>query len=250
MPIDFTRLCLGLLLLATLGACTTGPNRQQKQGNNDPADPIVVRQEQAPLPKVLIIGDSISQGYHKPVVTQLKGKADVTRIPGNGQWTGHGVEKIDDWLGDTDWDVIHFNWGLWDMYGWRYKDEDRSPKAYEARLEKLVTRLKEPNAKLIWATTTPACPEPEVTMRKQFKTDVVISSEIEQQYLDAAKRVMKRHGVAINDLHALVLPELETLSPKPNDVHYTQAGSAKLGAQVADAIEAALDRSKASHAGD
>lgn len=202
------------------------------------------------LPRVLIIGDSISQGYHKPVVEKLKGKANVTRIPGNGQWTGHGVEKIDDWLGETQWDVIHFNWGLWDMYGWRYKDEDRSPKAYEARLEKLVTRLKKTNAKLIWATTTPACPEPEVTMRKQFKTDVVISSELEQQYLDAAKRVMKRHGVAINDLHALVLPELETLSPKPSDVHYTKAGSEKLGTQVADTIEAAIDQSKASHAED
>ena len=192
------------------------------------------------LPKVLIIGDSISQGYHKPVVAQLKGKADVSRIPGNGQWTGHGIEKIDDWLGETDWDVIHFNWGLWDMYGWRYKDEDRSPKAYEARLEKLVTRLKKTGAKLIWATTTPACPAPEVTMLKQFKAEVVISEALEQQYLDAAERVMKRHDIKINDLHALVLPKLDQVSPKPDNVHFTGKGSQLLGDQVAKSISAAL----------
>lgn len=32
--------------------------------------------------------------------------------------------KIDGWLGDTQWDVIHFNWGVWDMYGWQYATDD------------------------------------------------------------------------------------------------------------------------------
>lgn len=194
------------------------------------------------LPKVLIIGDSISQGYHKPVLERLEGKADVSRIPGNGQWTGHGVEKIDDWLGDTEWDVIHFNWGLWDMYGWRYKDEDRSPKAYEARLEKLVTRLKKTGATLIWATTTPACPEAEVTMLKQFKTEAVISKALEQQYLDAAERVMKRHDIQINDLHALVLPKLDEVSPQPDNVHFTGKGSQLMAEQVVAVIKTALEK--------
>lgn len=193
------------------------------------------------LPKVLLIGDSISMGYTKSVIKHMQGKADVSRIPGNGQWTGYGIEKLDDWLGDTQWDVIHFNWGLWDMYGWRYKDEDRSPKAYEARLEKLVTRLKKTNATLIWATTTPACPAPEVTMLKQFKTEVVISDALEQQYLDAAERVMKRHDIEINDLHALVLPKLDEVSPKPDNVHFTGKGSQLMAEQVATVISAALE---------
>lgn len=192
------------------------------------------------LPRVLIIGDSISQGYHKTVVKALEGKADVSRIPGNGQWAGTGVKKIDDWLGETKWDVIHFNFGLWDMYGWEFDEEDRSPKAYEQRLETIVTRLKKTGAKLIWATTTPACPEAEVTMLKRFHKEVVISAELEQQYLDAAARVMKKHGVQVNDLHALVKPELDELLVAPDNVHYTARGYALLGKQVAQTIAATL----------
>ena len=203
-------------------------------------DPTPTPQGEQSLPKVLIIGDSISMGYTRPVVELLKGKADVSRNPGNAQWSGYGLSKIDAWLGDTDWDVIHFNWGLWDMYGWEHKDEDRSPKAYEAILEKIVKRLKQTDATLIWATTTPACPEPEVTMRKRFDSETVIAPELEQQYLDAALRVMKRNGVAVNDLHALVRPRLEELSPKPDDVHYTAEGSKVLAKQVAEKIDAAI----------
>ena len=191
-------------------------------------------------PRVLIIGDSISIGYTKQVAKLLEDKAQVSRIPQNGEWTGTGVKKIDDWLGETHWDVIHFNFGLWDMYGWRYKDEDRSPKAYEERLEKIVTRLEKTGAKLIWATTTPACPEPEVTMRRQFKTEVVFTPEEEQAYLDAAARVMKKHKVQVNDLHARVKPDLDDLLVAPDNVHYTAKGYALLAEQVAGVIAEAL----------
>lgn len=227
-------LLLPAILLLGLASCCTAKAPAE-------VEPTPTPQDEQSLPKVLIIGDSISMGYTKPVVELMRGNADVSRIPGNGQWAGHGLLKIDDWLGDTDWDVIHFNFGLWDMYGWRYMDEERSPKAYEARLEKIVTRLKQTDAKLIWATTTPACPAPEVTMLNRFKTEVVISAELEQQYLDAARRVMKRHNVQINDLHALVLPRLKELSPKPDDVHYTQEGSQLLAQQVAKVLTATID---------
>jgi hypothetical protein len=36
-------------------------------------------------------------------------------LKGNGQDSNHGVANIDKWLGDRKWDVIHFNWGLWDI---------------------------------------------------------------------------------------------------------------------------------------
>jgi acyl-CoA thioesterase-1 len=192
------------------------------------------------LPKVLIIGDSISMAYHKTVVRELDGKARVSRIPGNGEYTGTGIKKIDEWLGDTRWDVIHFNWGLWDMYGWQYTKEDRSPATYADRLDKLVTRMKQTGARLIWATTTPVCPEPESTMRKRWNTDVVITPELEKQYRDAALDVMKKHGVAINDLHALILPQRASVAVAANDVHFNDAGSETLGRQVAESIRKAL----------
>ena len=71
--------------------------------------------DKAGLPRVLLIGDSISIGYTVDVRKLLAGKANVHRIPCNAQTAGYGSDKLPDWLGDKRWDVIHFNWGLWDL---------------------------------------------------------------------------------------------------------------------------------------
>jgi acyl-CoA thioesterase-1 len=47
-----------------------------------------------PLPKVLIIGDSISIGYFKPLQEQLKDIAVVTHNEGNAQHTAYGLKKL------------------------------------------------------------------------------------------------------------------------------------------------------------
>ena len=67
------------------------------------------------LPRVLLIGDSISMGYTVPVRNLLKGKANVHRIMENGGPTTNGLAKIKLWLGNSKWDVIHFNFGLHDL---------------------------------------------------------------------------------------------------------------------------------------
>ena len=173
------------------------------------------QQPAKPLPRVLLIGDSIRGSYGKGVQQLLAGKAEVSLNDKNAQYTGWGLKKIDEWLGDGKWDIIHFNWGLWDMYGWEYFNEDRSPAKYEERLELLVSRMKKTGAKLIWATTTPACPEPEKAMRDRFNRQVRITASVEKEYQDAALRVMKKHQVAVNDLHALMLPDLEKFQLGP-----------------------------------
>jgi len=188
------------------------------------------------LPEVLIIGDSISIGYTPYVKQMLNGKAVVTHHQGNAGPTIRGIVHIDQWLGETQWDIIHFNWGLWDMYGWEYAKEDRSPAMYEQRLETLVLRLKKTGAKLIWGTTTPVCPEAEVTMLRRFNTEVVIPSSVEREYLDAAMRVMKKHEIQVNDLHALMLPLLKKYAVAADNVHFTEDGSKALGKKVSNAI--------------
>ncbi len=67
------------------------------------------------LPNVLLIGDSISNAYTVEVRKQLHGKADVFWIPGNGKDSAYGLKKLNGWIGTRDWEVIHFNWGLWDL---------------------------------------------------------------------------------------------------------------------------------------
>ncbi len=183
------------------------------------------------LPRVLLIGDSISKGYTPYVVEMMKDEALVIHNKGNAGPAMRGLENIDEWLAVDQWDVIHFNWGLHDMYLWNYKEDERSPAAYEKRLDTLVQRLKKTGAKLIWATTTPACPEAEQ------KCKVVVDPATEKKYLEAAVRVMKKHKIQVNDLHAFMAPKWKSYSIAENNVHYSQNGSKKLAEQVAKIIK-------------
>ena len=99
------------------------------------------------LPRVLLIGDSISRGYTMATRTALAGKANIHRAPENCGPTSNGLKKLDVWLGDGKWDVIHFNFGI--------HDRATPPAQYEERLEKIVARLQKTGAKLVWASTTP-----------------------------------------------------------------------------------------------
>lgn len=182
------------------------------------------------LPRVLIIGDSISIGYTPFVRELLQGVANVHRIPENGGPTSRGVEQIEKWLGDGKWDVVHFNFGLHDLRVMEGERRQVALEDYEKSLERLVLRMKKTGAKLIFATTTPV-PEGNVNPRRA-PADVV-------RYNDAARRVARRHGVAINDLYAAVLPRLTELQ-LPVNVHFKPEGYRFLAEKVAEAIRAAL----------
>ncbi len=196
----------------------------------------------AGLPNVLIIGDSISIGYTPGVVERLAGTANVRRPDANCGDTRQGLRMLERWLGDTRWDVIHFNWGLHDLcyrhpdakvYGNRDKVNGTisvDPKQYALNLEALVQQLKTKGATLIWASTT-VVPEGEAG---RFVGDDI-------KYNAIAAEIMERHGIAINDLHALSDTFPPALFTKSGDVHFTRTGSDKLAEQVAEAIRSALD---------
>jgi len=195
----------------------------------------------ADLPNVLLIGDSISIGYTPPVIEALKGVANVQRAKANCGDTKRGKRALKTWLGDTKWDVIHFNWGLHDLchrhpdakvYGNRDKVNGTiavTLEQYEKNLEQLVQQLKQTGATLIWASTTKV---PEGEAGRKVGDDI--------RYNAVAEKIMKRHNIAINDLHALSVSFPPDLSTRPGDVHFTKAGSAKLGEQVAESIREQL----------
>ena len=178
-------------------------------------------QDVAGLPRVLLIGDSISIGYTLPVRQELAGKANVHRIPTNGGPTKNGTANLAKWLGTGKWDVIHFNFGIHDR---------ATPAAdYVKRLEEIVTRLEKTGAKLIWASTTPI---PDNPAQKQTAQSVVEKNAL-------AAEVMAKHGIPTDDLFGAMTPRLKEFQP-PLDVHYTGAGYDFLGAKVGESILARL----------
>lgn len=221
------RVCvvLSTLALAVLAGVGSG---QGKKGKINPAFAPVV--DDPKLPRVLLIGDSISIGYTVATRQRLAGKANVHRIGENGGPTTNGLKKLKTWLGTGKWDVIHFNWGLHDLKRGGGDKHQVPPEAYERNLRELVTMLKGTGAKLIWASTTPV-PDAKVSPPRR-DADVLAYNAI-------AKKIMSENGVAIDDLYAFARPRLKDLQ-LPANVHFTAKGSQALAERVAASIEKAL----------
>ena len=84
---------LALLFCGELHAQNTGTSAKiQRENKGNPA--LVEVKDDPALPRVLLIGDSISIGYTVPTRRLLEGKANVHRIPTNGGPTTRGLEHI------------------------------------------------------------------------------------------------------------------------------------------------------------
>lgn len=196
------------------------------------------------LPRVLIIGDSISIGYTPTVQRLLKGHAIVEHNPGNAAHSRNGLARLEDWLGTSRWDVIHFNFGLQDLKyvtpdgnNAMHRGEGRRQvdlPEYASNIEAIGRRLVTTGARVIFATTTPY---PDGTRPYRDPADWPL-------YNEAALKALEPLKIEISDLAAIALPNLAAWQ-KPVNVHFTDEGSNKLGEAVARSVWRALGRDPA-----
>ncbi|MBN2448233.1 MAG: SGNH/GDSL hydrolase family protein [Phycisphaerae bacterium] len=173
------------------------------------------------LPRVLLIGDSISRGYTLPVRKELAGKVNLHRAPANCGDTKYGLQKLDVWLGDGKWDLIHFNFGIHDV------SHKMTPEQYGANLEKLVERLQKTGAKLVWASSTPLNVD-------EKKRQAII------EFNAIAAKVMKARDIPIDDLYTAILPHVEEYQTADR-THFDWKGYEYLSKVISEQIRNSLD---------
>ncbi|MBS1859343.1 MAG: SGNH/GDSL hydrolase family protein [Acidobacteria bacterium] len=178
------------------------------------------------LPRVLLIGDSITRGYGKQVEALLHGKAYVGRMATSKSAGDPALlQQIALVLQEQKFDIIHFNNG---MHGDGYSEAE-----YAAALPELLATLRRyaPDAKLIWATTT------DVRRRNQLQEVDPKTRRILQRNQAAAALAAREH-IPLDDLFSLVdgHPEYHAV----DGVHFNEQGYQVLAAQVAAAIEKLL----------
>lgn len=197
-------------------------------------------------PRVLILGDSISLGYTPLVKNNLAAVAEVLRPNENCQHTGYGLKNIDKWLGDTKWDVIHFNFGIWDTHllgpkgNLVFPEPDElgdlkqrhSPEEYRKNLTQLVEKMQKSGATVIWASTTP------ITSRKGARFEAI------KQLNAVAAEVAAAHKLETNDLYAFVMPHADEWL-KGDHVHFFGEGNKQLAERVTESIRQALAKRSA-----
>ena len=144
------------------------------------------------LPRVLLIGDSITRAYYPAVEKRLAGKACVGRLSSSAFISDPVLlEQIKMVLTQYKFDVIHFNNG---MHGWQHteKEYERAFPEYLKTIEKFA-----PNAKLIWANTTPLKVSPPLSPDNTIQAT---DERIAERNSIAAK-FMQAHGIPVEDLN-------------------------------------------------
>lgn len=230
------------LLLALL-ACSSARGQNPTTTETDPrlhADGPGWRLQKAAvtdphLPRILLMGDSILNGYLPGVSKALAGKAYIDAwVTPTSQGDRSLPKQIEQVTAQGPYQIIHFNLGL---HGWQ---PGRIPEGqYEPLTHAMVQAFKTsaPHALLIWASTTP------VTKQDHpGELDPEINPTITAHNAMAAK-VMAEEKVHIDDLGALMLTHLDLA--RGDRFHWKPEGTALLVGQVVQTLTKALDEIKA-----
>lgn len=175
------------------------------------------------LLRVLLVGDSICQGYQRKVRNKLEGKVNVTYWASSYCVTSPGYLRLFAfYLDEAKYDVIHFNNGLHSCET-PVADYERS---YRSALQ--LVKAKQPDARLVWASSTP------------INTENAAKAEKVTRLNEAARRAAESvGGIAENDLYSLVSP-LDRTMYWVDTHHYSDAGYEFLSSQVVERVSAAL----------
>jgi len=176
-------------------------------------------------PRVLLIGDSILNGYQRAVIRALDGKAYVDAWVNPYCQSEHLNKLLAEVLDQGPYDVVHFNMGL---HGWQ---EGRiKPGTFEplTRAYVEVIRRKLPKAKIIWASSTP------VTVKgKPTELDPVINPTIVEHNRMAAK-AMAEMNVPVSDFYTLLVGKLELA--RGDQFHWTAPAYELLAKTVVESV--------------
>jgi len=208
--------------------------RVQANGKNWRLDKATV--VDATRPRVLLIGDSILNGYQGLVVKKLQGKAYVDAWVNPYCQSEYFNKLLTDVLQQNGpYDVVHFNLGL---HGFQ-KDRtvkgssEKLPRIPDGQFEPLTKALVQvikkanPQAKIIWASTTPIS-----TNGNPMELDPVNNPLIVEHNRMAAK-VMAEEKVPVNDLYT---PSATHPEMKENSFHWKGAGRNLQGEAVVAAV--------------
>lgn len=177
------------------------------------------------LPRVLLIGDSITRDYYPEVEKHLEGKAYVARLATSRFISDPELlQEIAMVLDNTKFDIIHFNNG---MHGWQHTEAE-----YKSAFPKILEAIRAhaPAAKLVWATTTSL-------KLSQPRNASDASDERIAERNAIALSCVKGQGIIVDDLNALVRGHPEYHS---DNVHFNGEGIRIEADQVAASIEPLL----------
>ena len=185
------------------------------------------------LPRILLIGNSITRGYYPEVQKALNDKAYVARLTTSKSIGDPGLlSEIALILDYYKFDIVHFNNGL---HGWGYTEKEYG-RAFPAFIN--IIRQKAPSARLIWATTTP------IRSRTDISAFDSRTERVKERNKIALDFVTKQKDIAIDDLWGFTINKVEFFQGG-DGTHPNKAGYEQIGQKVASELSVLINDLKA-----
>ncbi len=189
---------------------------------------------------ILLVGDSIRIDYCQYVKEKLAGYATVGFSEDNARFSKNVLFFIRHWISlhGENADVVVLNCGLWDVvHMWDAEYTITSIDEYRSDLEKIVGQIRAalPNAKIIWATTTPVDEQGNRASRPdhmRYNKDICA-------FNDCAAELMRSLDCEICDLHAVI--QNQPLPLWKDGVHYISEGCELLADAVVEKIRSVIN---------
>lgn len=191
--------------------------------------------EDGSLPRVLIIGDSISGHYLERVRLLMEGKANIVGEASldkkKNSWATVGprfyrsdsATKGDDlknFLAESGpWDIVHFNNGIHMFAGAKPGDE----KPYAEQLKKVVATIRESGAVCLFANSTGTVADNTIAKSPNYLTNC-------KAFNAAAEEVMREMGVPVTDIYGMIQPRIKELIS--GDLIHTNAEADQMMAEL------------------
>lgn len=196
------------------------------------------------LPRVLIIGDSISGHYLYEVRELMRGKANVigeSSVPERYPLETHRWSKLGprfyraDWAAKDDdlkhflieqgpFDIVHFNNGIHNFFRANPGDE----KPYAEQLRKIVTTIRGSGAVCLFANSTGTVADNTIPNSPRYLTNCLTFNA-------AAEAVMAELKVPVTDLFGLIQPRISELISS-DLIHTSKEADQMMAALIAERL--------------
>jgi len=166
------------------------------------------------LPRILIIGDSISAHYLPGVRERMRGKANVIgeSSMNKGTWASMGPnfyrsdmaskgDGLKNFLAERGpFDIVHFNNGIHNFAGAKPGDE----KPYAEQLRQVVAIIRASGAICLFANSTGTLGDNVIPRSPRYLSNCLAFNA-------AAEAVMRELKVPVTDIHGLIQPRIKEL---------------------------------------
>lgn len=178
------------------------------------------------LPRVALIGDSITQNSYPIVKQELEGKAHIDYLATSYSIASSTYKRmVESFFNDSNYDIVYFNYGL---HGYGVDIEE-----YESVYRQMLRLFLKKSKVVIGLTTT-------VTNAEEVNEDGECWQPVIESRNQKAVKLAEEFGLLIDDLYS-ISAELGAEGKQSDGVHFNESGNRKIGQSKALSLKKLLE---------